>query len=257
MINSKYINHLVYADDTVLLAPSPTALQKLINSCVDFASRHGLLYNEIKTKFMCVKPAGCKTLYIPNVTLNDSIVRKVHVEKYLGFIITDDCLDNNHIIHEMRNTYARGGMLLRNFKHCSVEVKIKLYQAYCSNVYCCGLISAYHKKVINKLRVAFNKIFKSLLCKPIRSSASTLFVNMNVDNFLVRRRKLVNSFLRSVRSSVNNIIACVFSSSFFNNCKLKKEWDFILYMCFILYCDVFSGVYSVYTCSNMFYGHCF
>ena len=29
--NDVNVNHLVYADDTVLLAPSPSALQKLIN----------------------------------------------------------------------------------------------------------------------------------------------------------------------------------------------------------------------------------
>jgi hypothetical protein len=229
MLDSKFINHLVYADDTVLVAPSPTALQKLINTCVDFADRHGLIYNEDKTKYMCVLPAGYRALYIPNVTLNDSVIRKVHIEKYLGFIVNDDCYDNHHIIHEMRSTYARGGMLLRNFKHCSVDVKIKLYQAYCSNVYCCGLISAYHKTVFNKLRVAFNKIFKSLLCKPTRSSASSLFVSMNVDNFLVRRRKLVYSFLKRVSSTTNSIIDCIFNSCFFSNCKLKKEWNTVLY----------------------------
>ena len=37
--NSKCFNHLVYADDTVLLAPSPKALQQsLINICVLFAN---------------------------------------------------------------------------------------------------------------------------------------------------------------------------------------------------------------------------
>ena len=31
-----YINHLFYADDSVLMAPSPTALQTLINTCESF-----------------------------------------------------------------------------------------------------------------------------------------------------------------------------------------------------------------------------
>ena len=54
--NGKCFNHLVYADDTVLLAPSPTALQKLIDICVRFANSHCLLYNKKKTKYMCIKP---------------------------------------------------------------------------------------------------------------------------------------------------------------------------------------------------------
>ncbi len=141
-----------------------------------------------------------------------------------------NCLDNDHIVHEMRSTYARGSMLIRNFIHCSTEVKIKLYQSYCSNVYCCGLISAYHKNVLNKLRVAFNKIFKRLLCKPVRSSASSLFVNMNVDNFLVRRRKLIYSLLNKVRQSANSIIQCIVKSNFFSSCDIKRVWDSVLFL---------------------------
>ena len=37
--NTICFNHLVYADDTVLLAPSPKALQNLINICVNFAEK--------------------------------------------------------------------------------------------------------------------------------------------------------------------------------------------------------------------------
>ena len=62
--NSKCFNHLVYVDDTVLLAPSPKALQSLINICVSLAYNHGLVYNEQKTKYMCLKPAVLKNIYM-------------------------------------------------------------------------------------------------------------------------------------------------------------------------------------------------
>ena len=57
-LNTKCFNHLIYADDTVLLAISPKALQNLINICVNFVEKHGLVYNERKTNFMCIKPAA-------------------------------------------------------------------------------------------------------------------------------------------------------------------------------------------------------
>ena len=66
--NSKS-NHVVYADDRVFLAPSPKALQNLLNICVNFAKKHGLVYNERTTKFMCIKPAGLKNIYM-SVMLN-------------------------------------------------------------------------------------------------------------------------------------------------------------------------------------------
>ena len=40
----------IYADDTVLLAPSRKALQMLIDICVAFGIENDIVYNEEKTK---------------------------------------------------------------------------------------------------------------------------------------------------------------------------------------------------------------
>ena len=58
--NSKIFNHLVYADDTVLLVPFPKALQRHMNICVNYANYHAVIYNGQNTKFMCIKPAVLK-----------------------------------------------------------------------------------------------------------------------------------------------------------------------------------------------------
>ena len=165
-LNTKCFNHLIYADDTVLLAPSPKALQNLINICVNFAEKHGLVYNERKTKFMCIKPAALKNMYVPNVELNGQKLELVKTEKYLGFIVNDSFNDDDYIRNEIANTYARGNTIIRHFKHCSEDVKVKLYNSYCCNIYCCALVSAYHKTVLDKFSVACNKVFKSLMGVP-------------------------------------------------------------------------------------------
>ena len=36
-MNGIIINHLMYAVDTCIIAPSPTALQELLDTCADFA----------------------------------------------------------------------------------------------------------------------------------------------------------------------------------------------------------------------------
>ena len=229
VFNGNCFNHLVYADDTVLLAPSPTSLQKLIDICVAFADSHCLVYNKKKTKYMCIKPPNLKRLYIPDVRLYCNTVKLVNDEKYLGYIIENDCYDNAHIKKEMRNTFARGNMLIRNFRHCSDAVKIKLYKTYCSSVYCCALISTYHETALRKLHIAFNKMFKCLMNVPRRDSASTLFVNLGVDNFLVLRRKLVYSFVKRVHCTSNHLVCDIVKMDNFANCHLKQEWDRILY----------------------------
>ena len=60
-------------------------------------------------------------------------------------------------------------------------------------------------------------------------SASALFMNLNVSNFAILRRKLVYSFLNRIRLSSNSLISCtLFNSVHFSKCKLKEEWDKIL-----------------------------
>ena len=220
----------MYADDTVLLAPSPTALQKLIDICVDFANSHHLVYNKKKTKYMCIKPVALKSLYIPNVNLYGKNVKLVNDEKYLGYIVENDCYDNAHIKKEMRNTFARGNMLIRNFRHCSDDVKVKLFRTYCSSIYCCALISKYHKTVLKKLHIAFNKMFKCLMKVPSRASASALFVSHNVHNFPVLRRKLVYSFVKRVQCTSNKLVRAILGMDYFPGCHLKQEWDRVLYI---------------------------
>ena len=209
-LNSKCFNHLVYADDTVLLVSSPKALQNLINICVNFAEKHGLVYNERKTKFMCIKPAALKNIYVPGVELNGKILELGKTEKYLGFIVNDSFNDNDYIKNEIANTYARGNMIFRHLKHCSEDIKVKLYNSYCCNIYCCALVSAYHKTVLDKFPVACNKVFKSLMRVPRDFSASALFVSLNVCNFVTLMRKVVYSFLNSIQSSSNTLICYTF-----------------------------------------------
>ena len=50
--NETYVNYLVYADDSVLLAPSPSALQKLMDYCTKFAAHAEIFYNLKKSKCM-------------------------------------------------------------------------------------------------------------------------------------------------------------------------------------------------------------
>ena len=209
----------------MLLAPSPKALQTLIDVCVEFAHDHCLLYNETKTKYMCIKPAALKNIYVPKVVLHGKALNLVDKEKYLSFFISSDFYDDHYLKNETGKTYARGNMVIRHFKHCSGEVKTKLY---CSSIYCCALVSVYHTDILKKLSVACNKMFKSLMGVARDFSASALFVSMNVSSFSVLRRKLVYSFLTRVRSSMNSLICTLFNSEHFAKCKLKQEWDKVL-----------------------------
>jgi hypothetical protein len=88
-INDVCINHLFYADDAVLLAPLPYALQILLNICQDFASLNEMVYNVKKTVCMHMLPKKLN-LYVPNMYLNGRILTWVCEQKYLGIYMTSN-----------------------------------------------------------------------------------------------------------------------------------------------------------------------
>ena len=44
-IDNVCVNHVMYADDICLMAPSPAALQKLINICYNISAQNNLSFN--------------------------------------------------------------------------------------------------------------------------------------------------------------------------------------------------------------------
>jgi hypothetical protein len=229
-INGSWVNHIVYADDTVLLAPSPAALQELINHCERFASAHDIIYNSKKTVVMCVKSKRYKHLHVPKFTLDGRSLRQVSEEKYLGCIMSDDFSDDLDLSRQMRAIYTRGNMLIKNFKSCSDDVKLQLFKTYCSNLYCGQLWSTYKVRTFNRIRVAFNNVFRSLMGLPWDFSISTYMVLRNLDTFSVLLRKSISSFMNRVANSDNGILCTIFHSLFFQSSRLNRKWTDIVYL---------------------------
>ena len=66
-VNDQCFNHVMYADNTLLLAPSPTALQILIDICLQYFTSHRLVINYEKSKCMAIYPKSLKDLYFPKL----------------------------------------------------------------------------------------------------------------------------------------------------------------------------------------------
>ena len=58
------VNHLYYADDMVLLSPTPFGLQKLLDVCADYALDHDMVFNTKKTVCMAILPGTSVTLLL-------------------------------------------------------------------------------------------------------------------------------------------------------------------------------------------------
>jgi len=228
-VNSACVNHLVYADDLVLLAPSPFALQNLMDIASGFFADNNLVINVKKTKCMSFKSVIDKNIHVPLFYINSCVVSVVQEFCYLGYTLSSDCNDNGAILKEVRGIYFRGNMLNRNFMMCNEEVKRHLFLTYCTSFYCCSLWSNFRQDILQKLHVAHNNIFRLLFKLPRRGSISHSFMIKDIPNMIVIRRKSIFSLYTRIYKSDNILVSTVRDSVHFNFSNVFDIWKRILF----------------------------
>ena len=199
------MNNFGYADDLVILAPSPTGLQRLLTVCDNYANNHDIIFNLKKCVCMCVKPKGYK-LRVPSVMLCGKSLEYVTSYKYLGHIISDDLSDNADIKKQLGSIYCRANVLIRKFHDCTASVKCLLFKSFCTNIYCSELWWQYNISNYKKIKVAYNNSLRYLLNYRRDCSASGMFLENNIDSFDVVRRKSVYRFINRIYDSDNTIL---------------------------------------------------
>ena len=161
-INACNANHFLYADDSVLLGPSPKSLQELLNICEEYAKEYELTFNVKKTKIMCFKPKVLSNLHVPDFWLNDGKLEVASSHTYLGVCLDDNYNDNMDLFRQTKAIHAHGNVLIKKFGICDDDVKVKLFKAYCSSFYCSQLWSSYCDISYRKLRTSYNRILRNL-----------------------------------------------------------------------------------------------
>ena len=207
--NDMCINHVLYADDICLLAPTASAMQILLDVCYEYGIDNDILFNPIKSVCTVFKPKAYK-LYLPTVFIGSDALKFIKESKYLGFTFNDSKSDDCDMLRQMRLLYAKSNKLLRTFSHCSTDVKITLFQSYCTALYCPYLWNDYKKSTFSKIRVAFNNAYRKIFGLPKRSSASTMYANNNICNFETTLRKNTFGFMQRLEQSTNTIITTLY-----------------------------------------------
>jgi hypothetical protein len=216
-------NHLFYADDLCLLAPSAIALQRLLDICHRFGIEHDVKYNLLKSVCIVFKPSRFK-LKCPPVYLGDEIMNYQESVKYLGVLLTDNLCDNDEMLKHTRCLYARTNSFLRKFGACSLPVKLKFFQAYCTSFYCSYLWCMYSTQTIQKIRVAYNNAFRFLLGYDRICSASQMLVSNGVMNFDALMRKGINDFVIRVKCAPNILVKTLTENSSILSANMWQKW---------------------------------
>ena len=215
-------NILMYADDIVLLSPSWHAQQILLDTCAKEICSVAMILNLTKTVTIIYSPYNKSrrvTLSFPPFMLNGIAIAIVNSCKYLGHWLSAEEDDNTDIANQTRLLYARTNFLIRRFSRCSVEVKIRLFKAYCINFYAIALWKLYTVSVFKKLQAAYNKCIKIFFGFERWCSMTVVFaelrlptLNTVLHNAQHKSRKSAgshdNALVKYVHIVCNNCLVC-------------------------------------------------
>ena len=110
-IGHQCINHVLYADEICLLAPSALGLQKLLEMCYDYSQDNDIIFNLLKSVYVVLRPKRYK-LFCPLVYLHKEKLCRIHETKYLGYFLSEDQSDDVEIAKQIRTLYIRSNKLL-------------------------------------------------------------------------------------------------------------------------------------------------
>lgn len=102
-IGKLLINHLIYADDVILVANSTNDLNTLLKLTGEFGKTNEIKFNPNKTQYIIFDSKRIQKSY-RNVYFNGEILSKVNNIKYLGNHL-DTRLSNKHLDHRILCLY--------------------------------------------------------------------------------------------------------------------------------------------------------
>ena len=87
VVSNSNINHLMYADDLVILSPSASGLSELIQVCESYGVNHDIKYNSKKSVVLVCRSKYIKYIQVPSYKINGEVIKEVDHIKYLGNFI--------------------------------------------------------------------------------------------------------------------------------------------------------------------------
>ena len=234
-VNSMLINHIMYADDIVLISPSTAGLQKLLDICSEFGISHDVKFNSKKSAIMSFESNSIQKINLPIFEMNGEEVKCVSEYCYLGHIIQKDLSDELDIERQRKKLYKQGNSIIRKFYMCNESVKITLFRSYCTSLYTAQLWCNYKSPTNNrgamaKLYTAYHSVLKLFMGLSKYDRNSPLCVYTNVPNCPALIRKIVYRFKCRIEMSDNAMISALQTSGTSYSSSLHRKWRELLYV---------------------------
>ena len=103
MVELQLINHLMYADELIIMSPYSAGLQQLLRVCTKYGLQFDIKFNPKKSVIMIARTKEDQKLKFPSFYLSEQELVIVTKVKYLGHIIRNDLSDDDDDIQRQCN----------------------------------------------------------------------------------------------------------------------------------------------------------
>ena len=130
-IRELFLAVILFADDICLIAPTRTALNKMIAVCSSYCKEFGLSFNPVKSKAMVFSKKKRDLSLLAPVYLNGKTVEYVHSIKYLGTTIISNPGFEFSAKNDLASFYRATNSILNVLQKPSEEVSMQLLYTNC------------------------------------------------------------------------------------------------------------------------------
>ena len=205
---------ILFADDICLLAPTRSALQKLINSCESYCKEYCLTFNPTKSKILVFSKKTVNLSGLEPVTINGKPIEFIESIKYLGVLITNNKGFAFSATNDLRNFYRASNSILNALQKPSEPVLMHLLYTNCvpTLTYASSVKSFSAKEMqdcTSALNNAIRRIFTYHRWESVRSIREAFHYKSILEIFAEMSRK----FTISLPSHPNSIVRNLYSHS--------------------------------------------
>ena len=202
-VGHNYMGSFAYADDIVLLSPTITSLESLLDICKTYSAEYNINFNAEKSKLLVYGKA-------PNnitITFQGHIIKPISCEKHVGNLVGNNPDVHAQIIQEAcNNMYGRLNLLLRQFGKVDSFVLYHLFNTYCLSLYGSQLYKFSSAKVMEPLNVAWRKCVRKILKVPANTHCVLLPLVCEDSGISWKLHKRFLKFIVNANKSQNDCV---------------------------------------------------
>jgi len=213
-----------YADDIILLAPSTSSMDKLIQICEEFSLDFSITFNATKSKHIVFSKD--KTHTHVTFCMQGKVIPTVEHDKHLGNIIGPNVL-KLAIEDKVHELYKNTNLLMAQFSKSDIDVKYNLFKSYCMSVYGSHLWN-FARKECKLFYTAWRKCIRRILGVPSNTHCNLL--HLICEDYPVELQihmRFINFFISCKASKCDNVrisalLACNRSRS-----SVSQSWSYV------------------------------